>query len=172
MSKSTFPDAVESVDNSMYVDDPLDSDETVQSTKLLHSQLSDMFCAAGFNLQKWASNEPAFLENVPPANQFPPVELNDGISPKTRTLGVLWEANHDIFIFKIKAPDPSIAPTKQTVLSAIASHYDLLQFLPPFLIRAKILMQQIWIKRLNTSHIIRRQLLAVRPATASLIIWR
>ncbi|CAB3978875.1 Hypothetical predicted protein [Paramuricea clavata] len=35
-------------------------------------------------------------------------------------------------------------PTKRNVLSAIAAVYDPLQFLSPFLVRAKILMQETW----------------------------
>ncbi|XP_028404107.1 uncharacterized protein LOC114526786 [Dendronephthya gigantea] len=148
-NKGAFPEAADSVDNAMYVDDLLDSAETVESAKSLQSQLSNMLSAAGFNLRKRASDEPAVLENVPPTDRLPIVELSDGESPKTKTLGVLWEASCDVFIFKLKSPDPNIAPTKRTVLSAIASLYDPLQFLSPFVIRAKILMQEIWTEGLK-----------------------
>ena len=60
-----FPEAAESVDNSMYVDDVLDSSETVKSAQHLQRQLSDLLVMAGFKLRKWSSNEPAVIKNIP-----------------------------------------------------------------------------------------------------------
>ena len=56
--RTEFPEAAESANDSMYVDDLLDSSETVQSTQQLQHQLTDMLSMAGFNLHKWVSNEP------------------------------------------------------------------------------------------------------------------
>jgi hypothetical protein len=44
----------------------------------------------------------------------------------------------------VEPPDANKTPTKRNVLTAIAAVYDPLQFLSPFLVRAKILMQEIW----------------------------
>ena len=63
--KVDYPEAAESVDNSMYVDDLLDSTETVETAQHLQNQLSDVLAMAGFNLRKWSSNEAAVIENVP-----------------------------------------------------------------------------------------------------------
>jgi hypothetical protein len=63
--KETFPEAAESVDNSMYVDDVLDSSETVESAQHLQRQLSDLLGMAGFQLRKWSSNEPSVVASIP-----------------------------------------------------------------------------------------------------------
>ena len=128
----------------MYVDDLLDSSETVESAQHLQRQLSDMLAIAGFNLRKWSSNEAAVIENIPVGDRLPAIEINNGELAKTKTLGVTWEAARDVFLFQTKQPDMSVNPTKRNVLSAIAALYDPLQFLAPFVIRAKIIMQEIW----------------------------
>ena len=58
----------------------------------------------------------------------------------------MWEAERDVFTFQVQQPlIDNKAPTKRNVLSAIASLFDLLQFLAPLTVRAKVLMQEIWI---------------------------
>ena len=57
----------------------------------------------------------------------------------------MWEAERDVFTFQVHQPlIDNKAPTKRNVLSAIASLFDPLQFLAPFTVRAKVLMQEIW----------------------------
>ena len=57
----------------------------------------------------------------------------------------MWEAERDVFTFQVQQPlINDKAPTKRHVLSAIASLFDPLQFSAPFTVRAKVLMQEIW----------------------------
>ena len=139
-----FPEAANSVDNSMYVDDLLDSCETVESAQQLRRQLTDLLDKAGFKLRKWSSNEPAVIEDIPAEDRLPALEISDEGVPRIKTLGVTWEAQRDVFTFQVKLPDASKEPTKRNVLSTIAALYDPLQFLAPFTVKAKILMQEIW----------------------------
>lgn len=123
----------------MYVDDVLDSCEDVKSTQHLRRQLSTLLAMAGFKLRKWSSNVPVVIEDIPNEDWLPTLELDKDNVPKTKTLGVMWEAKRDVFTFQVQQP-----LTKRNVLSAIASLFDPLQFLAPFTVRAKILMQEIW----------------------------
>ena len=141
----TFPAAAESVDNSMYVDDVLDSSETIESSQDLRRQLSDLLgLVAGFRLRKWSSNEPSVVASIPESDRLSAVEINKEEPSKTKTLGVLWDPERDVFTFRVEPPDANKTPTKRNVLSAIATVYDPLQFLSQFLVRAKILLQEIW----------------------------
>ncbi len=140
----TFPAAAESVDNAMYVDDLLDSSETTETAHDLQQQLSDLLGMAGFRLRKWTSNEPSVVASIPENDRLMAVEINKEEPPRTKTLGVMWEPERDAFSFTVDPPDNSKPLTKRNVLSAIATVYDPLQFLAPFLVRAKILMQEIW----------------------------
>ena len=140
-----FPEAASTVEDSMYVDDVLDSLETVESAQHLRHQLSALLAMAGFKLRKWSSNEPVVIEDVPKEDRLPTLELDKDILPKTKTLGVMWEAERDVFTFQVQQPPvDNKAHTKRNVLSAIASLFDPLQFLAPFTVRAKVLMQEIW----------------------------
>ena len=140
-----FPEAANTVDDSMYVDDVLDSCETVEDAQHLRRQLSDLLAVAGFRLRKWSSSEPVVIEDIPEEDRLPTLAINKDDLPKTKTLGVMWEAQRDVFTFQVEQPLlDSKKPTKRNVLSAIASLFDPLQFLAPFTVRAKILMQEIW----------------------------
>ena len=113
----------------MYVDDVLDSCETVESAQHLRRQLSALLAMAGFKLRKWSSNQPVVTEDVPKEDRLPTLELNKDILSKTKTLWVMWEAERDVFTFQVRQPlVNNKAHTKQNVLSAIASLFDPLQF--------------------------------------------
>ena len=139
-----FPAAAEAVDDSMYVDDLLDSCETVQDAITLQSELSDLLASGGFRLRKWASNNLEVLCHIPEEDRLPSLEINEQETPSTKTLGVSWNAKADIFTFLVKRRDPNEVPTKRNVISTIAALYDPLQFLSPFVMRAKVLLQEIW----------------------------
>ena len=73
------------------------------------------------------------------------MELSGSDLPSMKTLGVMWEANEDVFTFSSKLSVVEKKPTKRSVLKKIASLFDPLGFLSPFTIRAKMCMQDIWI---------------------------
>jgi len=139
-----FPEAADTVNDSMYADDVLDSCETTQSAQQLRRQLSELLALAGFKLRKWFSNEPIVIEDIPLEDRLSTLDISKDKLPKTKTLGVMWEANKDVFTFQVEPPNVNKVPTKRNVLSAIASIFDLLQFLALFTVRVKILMQEIW----------------------------
>ena len=156
-----FPEAARTVDNSMYVDDVLDSCETVEGAQHLRRQLSDLLAMAGFRLRKWSSNEPVVTKDIPEEDRLSTLAINKDDLPKTKTLGVMWEAQRDVFTFQVEQPLlDSKKPTKRNVLSAIASLFDPLQFLTPFTVRAKILMQEIWMAGIDWDDVLPENLKA------------
>ena len=66
------------------------------------------------------------------------------VSP-VKTLGVLWHATDDVFTFKSYCVVEKFQPTKRNYLKQIATLFDPLGMLSPFVIRAKVLMQEIWV---------------------------
>ena len=131
------PNASETIDNSMYVDDVLDSCETIEEACSVRHDLSDVLSDAGFKLRKWLSNEPSVIAEVPIEDRAQNIEINDGENlPTQKTLGVTWNAETDTFTFQVKLPTTS-SPTKRNVLSCIASLFDPLQFLSPFTVQAR-----------------------------------
>jgi hypothetical protein len=70
-SKELYPEAAHTVDNAMYVDDVLDSCETIPEAKDLRRQTTELLSGAGFTLKKWMSNEVDVIEDVPADDRLP-----------------------------------------------------------------------------------------------------
>ena len=58
---------------------------------------------------------------------------------------MLWTADQDTFSFKYSLT-PEIELTKRNVLKKTATIYGPLGFLAPYVVRAKILIQQVWVE--------------------------
>lgn len=154
-----YPQATDTINNAMYVDDVLDSCETVNEALRLRRDLSELLTKGGFKLRKWLSNDSAVLEDVPEDDRLQNLEIQEEEPTNVRTLGVLWDATSDVFTFRAKPPDVNMKLTKRNVLSAIATLFDPLQFLSPFTIRARILMQEIWIAGVGWDDVLPRELI-------------
>ena len=76
------------------------------------------------------------------------VSFSDGGSQ--RRLVFCGSQIEDLFSFKVELPEKSVKHTKRNVLGAIATLFDPLQFLSPFTVRAKVLMQEIWTAGIET----------------------
>ncbi|XP_028393185.1 uncharacterized protein LOC114517596 [Dendronephthya gigantea] len=95
------PSASETIENAMYVDDVLDSCETVSEACFLRRDLSDVLSDAGFKSRKWLSNEPSVLAEVSVEDRAQGVEIRDGENlPTQKTLGVSWNAKRTRLSFK------------------------------------------------------------------------
>ena len=84
-----YAKTAETVVYSMYVDDVLDSAETVEDAKLLRRQLSELLDKAEFGLPKWSSNEIKVVEDVLPKDRLSTVIFSNDSTPTVKTLGVL-----------------------------------------------------------------------------------
>ena len=128
-----YPLAAETVLKSTYMDDSMDSVFDDQQGIELYRQLSQLWKGAGMRARKWLSNSPTVLNEIPSDDKASEIDLKEGHLPCTKTLGVLWEAAKDAFTF-----------TKRNFLSKVATLFDPLGFLSPFIIRAKVLLQDLW----------------------------
>ena len=61
-----------------------------------------------------------------------------------KTLGVAWLPDEDVFTFKTNPPEEGFELTKRSLLKKIAKLPDPVGFLAPFLIRAGVLLQEVW----------------------------
>ena len=61
-----------------------------------------------------------------------------------KTLGVWWRADTDVFTFRENVPEEDLPYTKRKFLEKIASLFDQKCFLSPYIVRAKMLLQDIW----------------------------
>ena len=68
--------------------------------------------------------------------------------PVTKTLGAAWIVQ-DKFSFSFVPPPEELVLTKRNVLKKTASIYDLFGFLTPFVVRVKMLMQEVWMEAIG-----------------------
>ena len=152
--KEEFPLAAETVKKSTYMDDSLDSVKTDETAIKLYRQLIELWGKAGMQPRKWLSNSSAMLKVILKEYRASEVDLDRHCLPATKTLGLLWLASFDHFSFRVS--DLSIATqiTKRTMLSKVATIFDPLGFLSPFIVRAKIMLQELWSKGLSWDDVI------------------
>ena len=136
-----FPLAEQVLLNDMYMDDVLSGAETLHDAKELQCQLVGIFEKAGMILHKWCSNNQSLNQNTATNYVFSKPE-------EIKTLGVLWNPKNDSFSFKVTA-EKKPAYTKRDVLSTIARLFDPLGLLGPAIAKAKIMLQQLWLLKID-----------------------
>ena len=104
----------------------------------------------GFNLTKWICNSRAVLEKIPQSDRAKEVKdlgLSHDVLPVERALGVHWNVERDEFVFKIQVKDKPL--TRHGLLSIVSSIYDPLGFTAPFVLSAKIVLQDLCRRKMN-----------------------
>ena len=147
--RAEYPLAAEAVKNSCYMDDLMPSVETVETAKEMRQQLTELGDKAGFHIRKWISQKPEVIMDIPEADRATKVDLEKKEFPVTKTLGVVCIVQEDKFSFSFVPPPDELVLTKRNVLKKTASIYDPFGFLTPFVVRAKMLMQEAWIEALG-----------------------
>lgn len=133
-----YPLAAKAIKECFYVDDYTGGAETVKEAIEMYDQLKNVFKEYGFNIRKFMSNSVTFLEQIPAQDK------EEYASSVTKTLGVAWEPATDVITFKINFDVNKRPKTKRQLLSEIATLYDPIGCLAPMIVKAKILMQDVW----------------------------
>ena len=128
---------------SFYVDDLLKAVESEAVAITLAKQLVEMLKRRGFRLCKFASNHPAVLEALPKEDVASSTTLKiDTEENLQRALGILWDAMMDVFTFNPQFKEEKAS--KRGILKTTTSVFDPLGFLIPFLLLAKLILQELW----------------------------
>uniref|UniRef100_A0A3Q2QGI5 Arachidonate 15-lipoxygenase B n=1 Tax=Fundulus heteroclitus TaxID=8078 RepID=A0A3Q2QGI5_FUNHE len=80
------------------------------------------------------------------------LNLNYGLLPVERVLGVQWCVQSDAFKFKISIQDRPL--TRRGILSVVSSIYDPLGELVPVVLKAKLILQELCRKGLGWDHVV------------------
>ena len=141
-------ETIQTVKRNFYVDDCLKSADTNERAIRLASQLRNLLAKAGFKLTKWTSNSPEVLKSLPESERSTTVTSLDFSEPHLeRALGVHWDVTNDEFVFKISVKEKPA--TRRGILSIVSSVYDPLGFAAPFILQAKLIMQDLCRKNLG-----------------------
>ncbi|XP_011687417.1 PREDICTED: uncharacterized protein LOC105449732 [Wasmannia auropunctata] len=143
-----FPIGSTILKRDVYMDDVLSGADTLVQARDLQRQLMELCMAGGFPLKKWASNDSSILQDMPEENLAQPNGRTWLPHESHSTLGLHWHPQSDTFTFTI--PSIEAKPiTKRSALSQAAQLFDLLGWLAPVTVRAKIFIQATWLKGLE-----------------------
>eukprot|EP00794_Sanderia_malayensis_P001111 gene1111-461_t len=117
-----FPMAAKTALKSTYMEDSMDSVPEVEDGIELYNQLTGLWEKAGMRARKWLCNSLKVLAVIPVEHRGSEIDLKNGELPTVKTLGILCKAKEDSFCFHSRSPE----------------------FLAPFIIRAKVIMQDVW----------------------------
>ena len=131
------------ITNDFYVDDGLKSVETVsQAIDLIEG--ARKLCAKGnLRLHKFVTNNHKVLMSIPPSERSQNVKkmnLNFEDLAIERALGIEWCVNSDTFQFRLILSHKPF--TRRGILSTVASVYDPLGCLSPFVLLGKQILQE------------------------------
>ncbi|XP_052855081.1 uncharacterized protein LOC128263847 [Drosophila gunungcola] len=133
----------------MYVDDILAGADSKEDARLSIQELQSALNSAGFPLRKWTSNHKDILAHIPSDHLLRSDFLEIDAESTAKTLGVRWKATSDEYFFVPPELSDESSLTKRQVLSQIAKLFDPAGWLAPFVVRAKIFMQEIWLQDLG-----------------------
>jgi len=136
--------AVDVVMHNFYVDDCFKAVDSEEEAIQLITELRALLAEGGFNLTKWASNRKAVVRAVPEkerAKSLNNIDLEvDGL-PDEKTLGLTWRLADDEFTFQTMEREKPA--TRRGMLSVVSAVFDPLGFLSPFLLKARLVIQDL-----------------------------
>ncbi|GFV21574.1 integrase catalytic domain-containing protein [Trichonephila clavipes] len=142
-----YPLAASVTTRDIYMDDILAGCSDFQEFQKLQIELISLFKKAGMSLHEWCSNTPEILNSIPKEEQS--WDFHCQSSDQTiKTLGIIWSPQFDYFSFKTVV-NCRESYTKREVLSIIARLFDPLGFLGPILTKIKLLLQKLWVLKLE-----------------------
>lgn len=135
-------DTIRFIQRNFYVDDGLASVPTEKEAIHLVKESSELCQAGKLRLHKFVSNNEKVMESIP-EEECAVIKDQDmalSLPHMERALGVEWCITSDSFKFRIQVKsNPS---TRRGVLSTVASVYDPLGFMAPFVLLGKQILQQ------------------------------
>lgn len=140
-----YPKGSECLRNGFYVDDCIYGADSVEEALEIQKQCILILKSAEFHLRKWSSNSEILLEHLPESDRETKTLLEFDTKSSVKTLGVQWSPVHDNFHFKVNLSN-SVSYSKRTILSDIAKLFDPLGWVSPCLIKAKLLIQKLWVE--------------------------
>lgn len=131
------------IERNFYVDDGLISfDSEEEAISLVHE--AKKLCSTGkLRLHKFVSNSPQVLNSLPKEDCVETVRNQDlalGEQPIERALGVKWGVASDHLQFRVVVNECPLS--RRGVLSTVASIYDPLGFVAPFILLGKQILQR------------------------------
>ena len=150
----TMPGAATALINYTYVDDYFNSHASVEEALTVTRDAFKICNTMGFNLLGVQSNRLDLLEQLPEdkvKTTLVSIEAQETEYYVTKVLGMYWLSFPDYFTFKMcqdelvdKMLSFNFAPSKREILRTLMRIFDPLGLIAIYLIRGKIVLQEIW----------------------------
>ena len=138
-TKVKFPAALNAIKHPFYIDDYIQSLQTISEAKEVISQTKRSLKNGGFRLTKFVSNEPDVLAEISS-------DKKDETKEIISVLGQKWNITTDDFVmFPLQqfSKDATLY-TQRKIFSLVSSIFDPFGMLSPLTNRIKMVLQQIW----------------------------
>ncbi|XP_073728111.1 uncharacterized protein [Misgurnus anguillicaudatus] len=139
----SHPLGAQFITRDFYVDDGVTSVETVEKAIQLTKEAQELCAKGGLRLHKFISNDSTVLQSIPASEcavSFATKDLTFNDMPLERALGIHWSILTDSFRFHVPLKDQPT--TRRGILSTIASIYDPLGFVAPYVLNGKKILQE------------------------------
>ncbi|CAK9799110.1 hypothetical protein ANTPLA_LOCUS1901 [Anthophora plagiata] len=140
--RDKFPVAAAIFKNDFYMDDLLTGASTRELALKIREETIGLAKLGGFNLRQWTSNDESLIQDLELGNHERTLSLD--VDETRKALGIGWKPRTDEILYTIRVSEGNSRPTKRTILSQIAQLFDPLGLLGPVIVRAKIIMQELW----------------------------
>ncbi|UYV77319.1 hypothetical protein LAZ67_15000492, partial [Cordylochernes scorpioides] len=138
-----YPRAAEVIRAETYVDDIITGAENSVEALSLQKELIGLLKGGGFFLNKWASNDPVILNQIPEESRLQKIMFEN--VEVVKALGLGWNPREDSFIYDLQDPNTTEEITKRQMHSFVARLYDPIGWLAPVVIIGKIFIQKLWV---------------------------
>ena len=138
------PEVADTIRKNFYVDDCLKAVKDEDTAIALIKDLTDACSDGGFRLTKFTCNSSKVLKSIPKeecSKGIQALDLDYEHTLTERALGTQWCTGTDSFGFSVTLSEKP--HTRRGILSVIASVYDPLGFVAPFILPAKKMLQEL-----------------------------
>lgn len=140
-----YPKGSQFIMMDFYVDDGVRSVQTSQNAIHLSKETRELYAMGGLRLHKFVSNDRNVLESIQlseGATNASNMDLSFDDLPLQRAFRIQWDVESDHLIININLKDQPA--TRRGILSTAASLYDPLGLVAPVLLKAEIILQEMF----------------------------
>ncbi|GBL61832.1 hypothetical protein AVEN_19745-1, partial [Araneus ventricosus] len=144
-----YPETSEFLNNSIYVDDIIGGHQNTEDAYHTSTECMHIFREAGMTLHKWQTNSEE-LRKLWIREDMVSGDSSQVVEPSGlpfKVLRVSWNKREDSLYFDVQNLVTFLSSrvnSKRCLLQAIGRIFDPVGFLSPFVLRVKLLMQEIW----------------------------
>ncbi|XP_064475627.1 uncharacterized protein LOC135389519 [Ornithodoros turicata] len=148
-AETLYPQTAPLLSNHFYVDDLVVGVDTVQEALTLYRESQAIFRDAGMKLVKWTTNRSELQGTFEDDGTASP-----SATSQRKVLRLGWDISTDEIRYSLNSITEFLESNlntgiKRYVLQAVARIYDPFGYVTPYVVTAKILLQRIWLAKLN-----------------------